>query len=200
MTSSLAAVLVLVASAAAPASTSPPADRRNELSAGVASLGYSGFFRATSGILTGTLVYHRAFALGPEERTPFRVGGGVRFGQAPQSPTGAIRFPLEFFVTAQLQARLQFGPVSWEPAVGPELGLSGLADLGWGRAALPEDLYILEQERAGPFYLGFTAEVLRFRWSWLTLSAAGFTLATGLSPPGATIRTELSYLRVGVVL
>lgn len=198
MVSSLAAVLVLVASAAPPAHGTPAQDRRNELSIGVASLGYSGFFRASSGILTGTLVYHRA--LGPEAETPLRVGGGVRFGQAPQSPTGAVRFPLEFFVTAQLQARLQLGPVSWEPAVGPELGLSGLADLGWGRAALPEDLYILEQERAGPFYLGFTAEVLRFRWSWLTVSAAGFTLATGLSPPGATIRTELSYLRVGVVL
>jgi hypothetical protein len=161
----------------------------HELSASLVSIQYGGFFRTGPGIYAGEVAYHHQLGL-------LRLGGGLRGGAPNSSPIDTLSFPLELFAQAQLRLKIGF----WEPLVGPELGFSGLTDLGWNRSGLPDDVYVHEQDRVGLFYVAFRAEPLRFRWSRFTLSIFELTLGTTLSPPGASTRTEIGYARIGVDL
>ena len=176
-------------------------DAPHEVSLGVSSFSYAGFSRGGVPMLGASAAYHFSFGpAGRETGLPFRLGIGARFAPPNTSPVSAPRFPAELFVQLQLHARI--GP--WDPVVGPELGVSGLTDLGWTRGTLPDDLFVLEQARVGLWYAAFTAAPLRYCWRFerwsLTTSLLAVTLGTTLSPPGASSRTELSFLQLGVAL
>ncbi len=170
---------------------------RHELSTSYSSLTYGGFFRAGPGVHALELAYHRGFGAEEGDQAPLRLGVGFRAG-IPNSagPISGTFLAGELFGQVQLRTRLGF----WEPVVGPELGLSGLTAIGWDRARMPEDVYLIEQQRVGGLYLGFTAAPLRFRWSAFTVSVAELSVGTTLSPPGATARLRLGLLSLGVVL
>jgi hypothetical protein len=111
-------------------------------------------------------------------------------------PRGAASVPLELYARALLSAR--WG--SWMPAVGPELGLSGLSILEPRTTGLPEDIDALEGERLGNVYLAFHAAPLRFAVRGFTVSALELQWGTTFTPPGGTLRLQLGLLHVGVPL
>lgn len=189
--SSLLAILLLASAPGAPVRGG------HELSASFGSLSYAGFFRSGPGVLAVELGYHHGLFSHLPEEAPFRVGGGVRLGipNVP-GPVSGLFFPAEVFAQLQLRGRL------WilEPLVGPEVGFSGLTAIGWNRAALPDDIYVLEQQRISPFYVAVTLAPLRARWSRVTLSILELSLGTTVTPLGASSRTRISYLSLGAIL
>jgi len=173
-----------------------PWDGGNEISAGIGTVSYSGFFRGGSPVLTGVIAYHRFLGEDAESGRPVRIGLGFRFGQPNTSPLPTPRFPLEIFLQLQLSARIGL----WEPVVGPEAGMSGLTELGRAPSPRPWDMSALEQTRVGLAYVAFTASPFRLHWRWLVVEGPSLTLGTTLTPAGASTRTELSFLSVGVTL
>jgi hypothetical protein len=170
----LAALLPCVASAAG-----------HEVSLGVTTVSTSSFFRSTASRWGLDAGY--AYGLGA-----WRLGGGVRLAL----PRGAASVPLELYARALLSAR--WG--SWMPAVGPELGLSGLSVLEPRTTGLPEDIDALEGERLGNVYLAFHAAPLRFAVRGFTVSALELQWGTTFTPPGGTLRLQVGLLHVGVPL
>lgn len=157
----------------------------HEVSLGATTVSTSSFFRSTA----------RRWGLDASyahELGAWRLGGGLRLAL----PGGAAAVPLELYARALLTARLG----SWTPAVGPELGLSGLSVLEPLRSRLPEDISDTEAERLGPVYLALHTAPLRFTVRDFTVSALELHWGTTLSPPGATLRLQLGLLHVGVKL
>ena len=130
----------------------------------------------------------------PRERVklPLELAAGLR-GTTPFRSG----LPLEGWARVRLVGRIGF----WRPAVGPEIGLTGRPVLPATRVdGLPNDLDGFEQERLSPFFLSFEAAPLRFGFGRLIVSALELGLGTTLGPPGASLRTSLSWLRVEVAL
>jgi hypothetical protein len=121
----------------------------------------------------------------------WRLGGGVRW-----APSGRGSFPVELF------ARALFGPQlgAWRPAVGPELGLSGLPVIVPPAGGLPEDLSRRHAERLGPAYVAVHAAPLRFAFQRFTASALELQWGTSLNQPGSTLRLQLGLLHLGMTL
>lgn len=163
----------------------------HELSLGVGDFSYSSFQRGSTPITTFEVAYHRRLA-GEGPWRGLRLGGGLRTGL----PATRTNFPLEAFVQAQLSARL--GP--WEPALGPELGVSGFAMLLKSKIILPVEMNALEDARLTPAYVAFVAAPLRFRFGPVVLSALELHLGTSMPFFGQAIRTQLGLVRAGVVL
>lgn len=163
----------------------------NELSLGVSTFAFASFFRGVGPFTGIEATYHRPVASEGFWRA-VRLGGGLRTG----FPNEAAFFPLEAFVQAQLTASL--GP--WEAAVGPELGVGGYARLVRPLALVGERLISEEDARVGPAFAGFALAPLRFRLSRVTLSALEIHVASTAPPFGTTVRLQLSFLQVGVLL
>ncbi len=122
----------------------------------------------------------------------WRLGGGVRW-----SPTERGDPPLEAYARAQLSANLGV----WRPAVGPEVGLSGLAVVTPARYGLPRDYPDSRAELFGPAYVAIHAAPLRFAFRRVTVSALEVHWGTDLLPrPGSILRIQLGLARLGVTL
>lgn len=121
----------------------------------------------------------------------WRLGGGVRW-----LPTGQGNLPLEVFARALLSTRLGV----WRPAVGPELGLSGVPTIVPPRGGLPDDLSRWQSAKLGAAYVAVHAEPLRFIFDRFTVSALELQWGTTLNQPGATLRLQLGLVHLGVTL
>lgn len=187
MRSPLLLPALLLALAALPARAAEP--RPLDLTLGFTAATYLSFFRSTA--------VHPALELALDA-APFgalpglRLGGGVRGGL----PAPGIRVPLEGFLRARLTAALG----AWEPAVGPEVGLTGRASIPPPASGLPDDLDALEAERVGPLYVGFTAAPARFRLGRWLVSAGELQVGVSMPPLGAAARFQVGLLTVGVGL
>ncbi|HZI03690.1 MAG TPA: hypothetical protein VEZ71_06690, partial [Archangium sp.] len=101
------------------------------------------------------------------------------------------------YARAQLTANLGV----WRPAVGPELGLSGLRIVAQSNAGIPSDYPNTLAERFGPAYVAIHAAPLRFAFGRFTASALELQWGTQLTPrPGSVLRLQLGLLQVGVML
>jgi hypothetical protein len=121
---------------------------------------------------------------------PFGVGGGLRVGV----PSSASPVPVELYVRAVFTARI--GP--WEPLLGPELGVSGLATLAPSLAKRPTDFADVERGLHGPFYVAMHTEAARFRFGRFLLSVLGVDVGTSLGAAGTVLRLQLEPISVGV--
>jgi hypothetical protein len=119
----------------------------------------------------------------------WRLGAGVRW-----APAGGGALPLELY------ARAMLGPSvgAWRPAVGPELGLSGLPVITPPRGGLPDDLARLQAGTLAPFYIAVHAQPLRFVFRSFSVSALELQWGTPLHQPGAALRLQLGLLHIGV--
>lgn len=159
----------------------------HEVSVGAATLSTWDFLRPhTSRIAVDAAYVYRA------ER--WLLGGGLRFA----FPRDAAALPLELYGRALLVGRMG----AWAPAVGPELGLTGLAVLSsdtWARG-LPDDFQRRQAALLGPVYLSVHSAPLRFEFPAWTLSALELQVGANLPPLGASLRLQLDFLHVGVRL
>ncbi|MGZ3459370.1 MAG: hypothetical protein ACXU86_12805 [Archangium sp.] len=176
---------------AAALALAPPAlaEPRNELSVGLSSLSQQSFFRTASGFTLVEAAWMRTAA----EQGPWRglqYGGGVRTGW----PMAWTHVPLEAFVRVQLSARLGL----WEPAIGPEVGVTGFNSLKPTESTWPQgQVRQYEDQRFGPAYVAFGASPLRFRLGRFGVSALQFRVGTPLPQPGSTLRVQLGLVSVG---
>ncbi|MET0402913.1 MAG: hypothetical protein ABW123_10940 [Cystobacter sp.] len=182
-------VLLPLATSLALTALPASAESRNELSVGLSTLSQQSFFRSASGFTLVEASWMRTAAEQGRWRD-FQFGGGVRTGW----PMAWAHVPLELFVRAQLSAPL--GP--WEPAIGPELGVSGFNSLKPTESTWPQgEVRRFEDSRFGPAYLAFHASPLRFHLGRFTVSALQLGLGTPLLRPGSTLRVQLGWLSVG---
>jgi len=152
------------------------------VSLGIGAISYVSIFSGSPGRAGLDLAYERD--LSPR----WLLGAGLRAAL----PSQRTPVPVELY--AQLQLRAAFG--AWEPAIGPEFGVSGLTDLGALPDSLPPELNELEQHRVSPLYLAIAAAPLRFRLGRFTLSALELHWGTTLVQPGAAGRFHLGFVRV----
>jgi hypothetical protein len=127
------------------------------------------------------------------ETGSWRLGGGVRwnFSALGGNP------PLEVYARGQLVADMGV----WRPAVGPELGLSGLRIVSAPATGFPTDYPDVRANRIGPAYVAIHAAPLRFAFGRFTASALELHWGTFLKPrPGSLLRLQLGLLQVGVML
>ncbi|WNG58279.1 hypothetical protein F0U59_28720 [Archangium gephyra] len=127
------------------------------------------------------------------ETGSWRLGGGIRwnFSSAGGNP------PLEVYARAQLTAEMGV----WRPAVGPELGLSGLRVVAASNTGFPPDYPDVRSRGFGLVYAAIHAAPLRFAFGRFTASALELQWGTLLTPrPGSLMRLQLGLLQVGVML
>lgn len=180
-----------VALLAPPALAESPARRSpvQELSVGATSLSYASFYSLSPTTIAAEVSYNRA--LGTEGLlSRVLVGGGLRGSL----PSKMMSMPLEVYLQARLTARLGI----WEGAVGPEVGVSGMAVLyplvGDNDGGQRED------ELVGPVYVGLGAAPLRFHLGRVLLSALEFNFSASAPDTGSASGVRVTLLRVGVTL
>ena len=139
-------------------------------------------------VTTPRLALEAAWSL---ETGAWRVGAGVRW-----APAGQGSFPLELYARGLLSTRVGH----WQPAVGPELGLSGLPVIRPPRGNFPEDLPERQAAQLGPAYVALHAVPLRFAFGRFTASALELQWGTSLNRPGSTLRLQLGLLHLGMTL
>ena len=122
---------------------------------------------------------------------PWSIQAGLRAAL----PSTSAPLPLELYVRPQLRAELGW----WEPAVGLELGVSGLTGLMASRTSAL-DFHNLVQGLISPFYLAFTIAPLRLRLGTFRASVLELSLGSTLWPLGAAGRLQLDLLSAGVAL
>lgn len=160
--------------------------QEHRVSAGVTSVSYGSFFRGTGDQWAADLGWAMTPAFLPDG---MEVGAGLR---ATTGRTG-VTLPLEVYGALRFVARI--GP--WQPAAGPELGLSGLARFSPRTDGFPGDLDQMEGQRLSPLYVSFGAAPLRFRFGRWTLSALELGLGAPLFPSGTALRTQLGFVSFG---
>ncbi|WP_434386581.1 hypothetical protein [Melittangium boletus] len=121
----------------------------------------------------------------------WRLGGGVRW-----VPRGQGALPLELYA----QALLSPARGVWRPAVGLELGVSGLPIVLPPTGGFPDDLPELQSASLAPVYLAVQAQPLRFVHRAWSLSALEVQWGTPINAPGAALRVQLGLLHLGVEL
>jgi hypothetical protein len=168
-----------------------PAGVEQGLAASMTGVAYATPFRST-GHWTVDLGYSRALGeRGLLSHLRATVGGRVAFDASD------LDLPLEAYVGLALRAGL--GP--WQPELGPELGVTGLNQLGAYTNGFPaQSLMDSEKERTGPLFGAVRAAPLRFQLGWVRLSALELGVGTALSQPGASARFELRAISVEVSL
>jgi hypothetical protein len=162
-----------------------PAQAEHQVSLGATTSSTVGFFRSTLQRYAVDATYTYAWA-------GWRWSGGLRWA----FPQGRATVPLEVYGRAQLAARVGW----WAPAVGPELGVSGLSVLDQGSINIPPDYRDAESGLFGPVYVAIHAAPLRFELPRFTVSALELQTGTSLPPLGPTLRWQLGLLHVGVRL
>jgi hypothetical protein len=120
------------------------------------------------------------------------LGAGLRVAR---QDAGAP-LPLEGFVGLRLSA--QFG--AWEPAAGPQVGVSGLGHPPPRAGRLPTDIDELEADVSSPFFVSFDAAPARFRFARFTVSALELGLGSTIFGRGTATRVEVKLLQVGISL
>jgi hypothetical protein len=189
-------LLALLCGSATRAAETPAAPEplrpRSEVTLGAAVHVFSRFPSYAGPLPVLEAAYHHRLDVGAVPEL-LRLGAGVRV-----APRGAAAAPLEGYVRLQLVSPL--GP--WQPALGPELGYSGLTRLTriLPGTAHPNDGVEAAEPRTTPFYMALAAAPLRFQLARLTLSAAEVHVGTELVRPGSTLRLQLGLLSIGGVL
>jgi hypothetical protein len=164
---------------------------------GAAAAGHDVSLGVTAVILTNGGVYNNtAPRLGVEaayahELGSWRLGGGLRWAPAGRGP-----LPVEVYARALLSPSLGV----WRPAVGPELGLSGLSIIVPPEGGFPEDSSRQQAARLGPAYVAVHAAPLRLAFRRFTVSALELQWGTTLHRPGSTLRLQLGLVHLGVTL
>ncbi len=188
----LVAASALLPWAAAHASGPHPAPesghRRTEVTVGVVGHVLTRFPSVTPPQLVLDVALHHRLEVGGRPDL-LLLGAGVRV-----APGGDNALPLEGYGRVLLVAPLG----AWRPAIGPELGVSGLTRLM--RPPYADDLHDQREERLSPFYVALSAAPLRFQRGRFTLSAAEFQVGTALLQPGGTLRLQLGLLHLGGTL
>jgi hypothetical protein len=156
----------------------------------VTALQYESYLRVSPLTTALEVAYHRPVRAEGLWRS-VRVGGGVRA----TLPGSSTRLPLEAFGQVELSGRI--GP--WEPAAGPELGVSGLGRLP-GAVLASNGVYLKENTYLGPVYLAFGMAPLRFRVGRFLVSALELHVGTTSPVPGVVVRLQLGLVNVGVSL
>jgi len=121
----------------------------------------------------------------------WRLGGGLRW-----APAGRGNLPVELYARALLFTRLG----RWQPAVGPELGVSGLPIILPPEGGFPDDLSRQQAAQLGPTYVAVHAAPLRFAFRRFTVSALELQWGTTLNRPGSTLRLQFGLVHLGVNL
>ncbi|AKI98970.1 hypothetical protein ATI61_106349 [Archangium gephyra] len=121
----------------------------------------------------------------------WRLGGGLRW-----APSGRGNLPVEVYARALLTPQLG----RWRPAVGPELGVSGLPVILPPEGGFPDDLMRRQASQLGPAYVAVHAAPLRFDFRPFTVSALELQWGTTLNQPGATLRLQFGLVHLGVTL
>lgn len=121
----------------------------------------------------------------------WRLGGGLRW-----APSGRGNLPVEVYARALLSTHLG----RWRPAVGPELGVSGLPIILPPEGGFPDDLSREQAAQLGPAYVAVHAAPLRFAFRRFTVSALELQWGTTLDRPGSTLRLQLGLVHLGVSL
>lgn len=164
---------------------------------GVAAAGHDVSLGVTAVTLTNGGVYNvttprfgldAAYAY---ELDHWRFGGGLRW-----APSGQGNLPVEVYARALLTTRLG----RWRPAVGPELGVSGLPIIIPPQGGFPDDLSRKQAMQLGPAYVAVHAAPLRFVSQRFTVSALEVQWGTTLNQPGATLRLQVGLVHLGVTL
>ncbi|HYO55009.1 hypothetical protein [Archangium sp.] len=164
---------------------------------GAAAAGHDVSLGVTAVILTNGGVYNvTAPRFGLEaayayELGSWRLGGGLRW-----APAGRGNLPVEVYARALLSARQGV----WRPAVGPELGFSGLPIILPPEGGFPDDLSRQQAAQLGPAYMAVHAAPLRFAFRRFTVSALELQWGTTLDRPGSTLRLQLGLVHLGVTL
>lgn len=158
----------------------PPA---HGVSLGIGAVGYSSFFHNSPGRTGLDLAYELGLSR-------LVIQAGLRAAL----PSERTPMPVELYVQPRVRASIGV----WEPMIGPELGVSGLTDLGPLRGSLPPEIDEREQRRVSPLYVAIAAAPLRFRLGRLALSAFELHWGTTLAPLGAAGRFHLEFFRVAV--
>src|SRR5262249_46946259 len=104
--------------------------------------------------------------------------------------------PLELYARALLSP----GQGLWRPAVGPELGLSGVPIILAPQGGFPDELSHDQAAKLGPAYVALHAAPLRFVFPRFSLSALELQWGTTLNQPGSTLRLQLGLVHLGVSL
>jgi hypothetical protein len=125
-----------------------------------------------------------AYALGS-----WSLGGGVRW-----APRGQGALPLELYARALLSPARGV----WRPAVGPELGVSGLPIILPPTGGFPGDLPDLQASKLSPVYLAVHAQPLRFVFHSWSVSALELQWGTPINQPGSALRLQLGLVHLGV--
>jgi hypothetical protein len=164
---------------------------------GVAAAGHDVSLGVTAVTLTNGGVYNvttprlgldAAYAY---ELGDWRLGGGLRW-----APSGRGNLPVEVYARALLTTQLG----RWRPAVGPELGVSGLPIILPPEGGFPDDLMRRQASQLGPVYVAVHAAPLRFDFRPFTVSALELQWGTTLNQPGATLRLQFGLVHLGVTL
>jgi hypothetical protein len=176
---------LLVAATATEAAPAP--SHGHQLSVALGQLRWPSYLRRVPDQLALELAYDWS---DPHGLPGWLVGGGARLARG----RADVPLPGELFVRARLEAGPGLDP--WRPALGPELGVSGLG------APQPEpyvaaELHRRELGRVSPLYLAMHAAPARFRFGPLTLSALELSIGAGLFPLGGSVRWEVGLARVG---
>jgi hypothetical protein len=177
------------AHATSPATTPSPEPRRHlEVTVGAVGHVLALFPSVTPPRLALDVALHYRLEVGSRPDL-LELAAGMRL-----APAGDSALPLEGYGRVLLVAPLG----AWRPAIGPELGVSGLTRLM--RPPYADDLHDQREAGLGPFYLAISAAPLRFQHGRFTLSAAEFQVGTGLFQPGGALRLQVGLLYLGGTL
>ncbi len=184
------ALLPWAAHATAPrtASSADPGPHRTGVTLGAVGHVLARFPSITSPQLALDVALHHRLDVGPRPEL-LELSAGVRI-----APAGDAALPLEVYGRVLLVAPLG----AWRPALGPELGVSGLTHLM--RPPYPDDLHDWREEHLSPFYVAMSAAPLRFQAGRFTVSAAELQVGTALLQPGGSLRLQLGLLHLGGTL
>jgi hypothetical protein len=184
---SVSSLFVALLAAATAAEGAPAPSHGHQLSLALGQLRWPSYLREVPDQLAVELAYDWSGPLGVQG---WLVGGGARLARG----RADLPLPGELFVRARLEAGPGLGP--WRPALGPEVGVSGLGapQPDW---SVPVELHRLELGRVSPLYLAMHAAPARFRFGRLTISALELSIGAGLRPLGGSVRWEVGWARVG---
>lgn len=170
-----------------------PDSKRNEISVGANLMTLTRAPSLVMPITTAEVAYHRSFDLAGRPEM-LRVGAGARLA----TEWRGLTVPAEAFARAQLVAPV--GP--WKPALGVELGVSGLTRLFRAQEGTeyPSDLVDSVEPSLSPVYVAAVAAPLRFQFGRFTVSAAELQIGSTVTDLDGSLRLQFGLLQIGGTL